>query len=96
VSVGYADGYRRMDGNQVLIHGRRVPVVGRVCMDQIMVRVDDVPHAKVGDEVVLIGSQDAEHISAEEVAARWGTINYEVTSGITSRVPRVYLDRQQP
>ena len=96
VSVGYADGYRRMDGNQVLIHGRRVPVVGRVCMDQIMVRLDDVPHAKVGDEVVLIGSQDAEHISAEEVAVRWGTINYEVTSGITSRVPRVYLDRQQP
>ena len=96
VSVGYADGYRRMDGNQVLIHGRRVPVVGRVCMDQIMVRLDDVPHAKVGDEVVLIGSQDAERISAEEVAVRWGTINYEVTSGITSRVPRVYLDRQQP
>ena len=94
VSVGYADGYRRMDGNQVLIHGRQIPVVGRVCMDQIMVRLDDVPHAKVGDEVVLIGSQDAEHISAEEVAARWGTINYEVTSGITSRVPRFYLKMQ--
>ncbi len=91
VPVGYGDGYRRLDGNQVLIHGRSVPVVGRVCMDLVMVKLDDVPQAKVGDEVVLIGEQGDSRISAEEIATRWGTINYEVTCGITSRVPRIYV-----
>lgn len=88
--VGYADGFRRVTGNQVLICGRRVPVVGRVCMDQTMVQLDGVPDASVGDEVVLIGHQGQEQITAEEVARRWGTINYEVVCGIGSRVPRVY------
>lgn len=91
VSVGYADGMRRILGNQVLIRGRRVPVVGRVCMDYIMVQLDEVPEAKVGDEVVLIGSQGEARLSAEDVAASWGTINYEVTCAIGPRVPRVYL-----
>jgi alanine racemase len=59
-------------------------------MDQIMVQLDSVPSAKAGDEVVLIGVQDGASISAEEIAERWGTINYEVTSGISTRVPRVY------
>lgn len=90
VPVGYADGFRRISGNQVLVNGRKVPVVGRVTMDQIMVQLDMVPHAKEGDEVVLIGEQEGSRISAEEVAVRWGTINYEVTSGISQRVPRVY------
>jgi alanine racemase len=88
--VGYADGFRRTTGNQALVGGRRVPVVGRVCMDQCLVQLDAVPDARPGDEVVLIGSQGEESISAEEVADRWGTINYEVTCGIGARVPRLY------
>ncbi|HSB88503.1 MAG TPA: alanine racemase [Anaerolineales bacterium] len=89
IPVGYADGLRRVDGNQVLVGGRRVPVVGRVCMDQILVRLDDVESAAVGDEVVVIGAQGSERITAEEVAERWGTINYEVVCGLSARVPRV-------
>ena len=90
IPVGYADGFRRVEGNEVLVGGKRVPVVGRVTMDQIMVQLDALPGAQPGDEVVIIGSQEAERISAEDVADRWGTINYEVTSGIMKRVPRVY------
>ncbi len=90
IPVGYADGYRRVEGNHVLVAGREVPVVGRVTMDQIMVQLDSVPEAEVGDEVALIGIQDGRAISAEDVAEAWGTINYEVTSGISKRVPRVY------
>lgn len=90
VPVGYGDGYRREEGNIVLIHGRRVPVVGRVCMDQLMVRLDEVPEAEIGDEVVLIGEQGSEHIAAEELASRWNTFNYEVVCGLSARVPRHY------
>jgi alanine racemase len=90
VPVGYGDGYRRVKGNTVLIHGRHVPVVGRVCMDQLMVRLDDVPQAEVGDEVVLLGYQGDKHLYAEEIAACWETINYEVVCGLGARVPRVY------
>ncbi len=90
VPVGYADGFRRMPGNIVLVGGQRVPVVGRVCMDQISVQLDQVPDAIVGDEVVLIGDQGDERMSAEEVAGRWGTINYEVVCGVSPRVRRVY------
>lgn len=90
VPVGYADGFRRVTNNQVLVGGQRVPVVGRVCMDQIMLQLDEVPNAKTGDEVVLIGPQGDQRISAEEVASRWGTINYEVVCGIGARVPRIY------
>jgi len=91
VPVGYADGFRRVEGNEVLVGGKRVPVIGRVTMDQIMVQLDALPNAKPGDEVVIIGSQEAERISAEDVADRWGTINYEVTCAIMKRVPRVYM-----
>ncbi len=90
VPTGYADGYRRHGKKIVLIGGKRVPVIGTVCMDQFMVRLDGVPDAVVGDEVVIIGSQGADYISAEEVASRWSTINYDVVSSIGSRVPRVY------
>ena len=96
VSVGYADGYSRLLSNsgQMLVGGRRVPVVGRVCMDQTMVDLTDlVAHGarpKVGDEVVLIGRQGSEEITAEEVARKLGTINYEVVCGISKRVPRLY------
>ncbi|MGD2252569.1 MAG: alanine racemase [Anaerolineales bacterium] len=90
VAVGYADGFRRAEGNQVLVGGRKVPVVGRVCMDQIVVQLDTVPEARVGDEVVLIGEQGGDRITAEEVAERWRTIHYEVICGIGARVPRLY------
>lgn len=89
--VGYADGFRRVSGNQVLVRGRRVPVVGRVCMDQIMLQLDRVPEARSGEPVVLLGRQNGERMPAEELAERWGTINYEVTCGIGRRVPRLYL-----
>jgi alanine racemase len=90
VPVGYADGFRRVPGNHVLIGGRKVPVVGRVTMDQIMVQLDAVPDAKEGDEVVLLGKQNGNNISAEEIAGQWNTNNYEVVSGISRRVPRIY------
>jgi alanine racemase len=89
-AVGYGDGYRRSEGNQMLVGGRRVPVVGRVCMDQVLVQLDAVPEARAGDEVVLIGAQGGERLRAEDLAATWGTIAYEVVCGITSRVPRRY------
>lgn len=90
VAVGYADGFRRIMGNQVIVDGRIVPVVGRVCMDLCMVQLDDAPGAQTGDEAVVIGEQGGQQISAEQVAELWGTINYEVTCGISARVPRIY------
>jgi alanine racemase len=90
--VGYADGIRRTRPNQVLVGGVRVPVVGRVCMDQMMVLLDAVPEARQGDEVVIIGVQDNDQIRAEEVALRWDTNNYEVVCSISARVPRCYQD----
>jgi alanine racemase len=91
IPLGYADGFRRIAGNHVLIRGQIVPVIGRVCMDQSMVLLDSVPEAEVGDEVIVIGKQGENHILAEDVAKRWGTINYEVASGIGQRVPRLYI-----
>ncbi len=90
IPVGYADGYRRIAGNMVLAGGRRLPVLGNICMDQCMIDLNRVPDVQPGDEVVLIGSQGSETITAEEVAERWGTINYEVTCGIANRVNRIY------
>jgi alanine racemase len=90
VPVGYADGFRRTPDNQVLVAGKRVSVIGRVTMDQIMIQLDGVPRAREGDEVVLIGKQEEACITAEDVAKIWKTINYEVTCAISARVPRVY------
>lgn len=91
IPVGYADGFRRAPTHwrEVLVHGRRAPIVGRVCMDQTMIKVDHIPNVRVGDEVVLIGRQGEDEISAEEVADWLGTINYEVVSEILARVPRM-------
>jgi len=88
VPVGYADGYRRFpkNVNEVLIRGQRAKVRGRVCMDQIIVGVSHIPEVRAGDEVILVGPG----LTADEVARRWGTINYDVTSGIMARVPRTY------
>ncbi|MCK5534599.1 alanine racemase, partial [bacterium] len=90
--IGYADGYNRLLSNnaQVLIKGKRLPIVGRVCMDMCMVDVNDLPQAAVGDEVVLIGNQKGEMITAEEVASWSKTINYEVVCGLSKRIPRIY------
>ena len=93
IPVGYGDGYRRENGQQVLVGGQCVNIVGRVCMDQSMLQLDAVPDAKVGDEVVLLGSQGAATISAEDLADRWGTINYEVVCGFADRLPRLYKNK---
>ena len=89
--VGYADGFRRSPTNWgiVLVHGQEAPLLGRVCMDQCIIDVTHIPHVKVGDEVVLIGRQGTYSLTAEQVAQRLGTINYEVVSEILARVPRV-------
>jgi alanine racemase len=91
VPVGYADGFRRAPRHwgRVLVAGKQAPIVGRVCMDQTMIDVSAIPGVRQGDEVVLIGEQGSEKITAEEVAQRLGTINYEVVSEILARVPRV-------
>lgn len=90
IPVGYADGFRRSPSwRAVLVHGRRVPVVGRVAMDYAMLDVTDLPQVQAGDEVVLIGAQGDDCISADEVAQWLGTINYEVVAAILPRVPRV-------
>ncbi|GAB7387816.1 alanine racemase [Bacillaceae bacterium] len=93
IPVGYGDGYPRALSNRasVLVRGVRVPVIGRVCMDQTMIDVTDVPTAALEDEVVLYGKQGREEISVEEIAALLGTIPYEVTCQIDKRVPRFYI-----
>ncbi len=91
IPVGYADGFRRGPRTwpYVLIRGRRAPLVGAVCMDQTMLDVTDIPDVREGDEVVLIGTQGGETLSADMVAEALGTINYEVISEILARVPRM-------
>jgi alanine racemase len=91
IPLGYADGYSRSLSNkgEAIVRGARVPVAGRVCMDMTMLDVTDVPGVAEGDEVVLIGAQGNERITADDVAARTGTIAYEVLCGISCRVPRV-------
>jgi len=92
IPVGYADGFRRTQGNQVLIRGKKVPVLGSICMDQCMISLDEVPEACAGDEVVIIGEQGGTKITADDLAAQWGTINYEVVCGLSTRVPRIYFE----
>jgi alanine racemase len=93
VPAGYGDGYHRLLSNRgsVLIHGRRAPIAGRVCMDQFVVDVSDIPGVRQDDEVVLFGRQGEAEITADEVAGWAETINYEVTTGILPRVTRIYL-----
>jgi alanine racemase len=88
--VGYADGYNRLLSNrgEVLIRGRRAPIVGRVSMDLTTIDVTDIPDAAAGDEAVLLGDE----IGVEELAAKLGTISYEVFCSVGARVPRVYFD----
>jgi len=91
--VGYADGYTRMLSGkaEALVKGRRVPVVGRICMDQCMIDVTGIEDVKVGDEVVLFGKQGEGFIHIDELAEKLDTINYEIVCMISRRVPRVYV-----
>jgi alanine racemase len=91
--IGYGDGVRRGLSNnaEVLIRGRRYPLVGTVSMDNITIDLGPENEVEIGDEAVLVGSQGGERILAEELARRLGTINYEITCGISARVPRVHL-----
>lgn len=95
IPVGYADGYARGLSNKgdVLIHGKRAPIRGRVCMDQFMVDVTDIPDVKSGDRVVLIGKDGDKQITMEEVGARSGRFNYEFVCDLGKRIPRVYLHK---
>lgn len=90
--VGYADGYRRnLSGRfYVLIRGKKAPILGRICMDQMMVDITDIPDARLGDPVVLVGKDGEEQITVEQIAAQGDSFNYEFVCGISRRVPRVY------
>ena len=92
VPAGYADGYARCmsNGGQVLIHGSYAPVIGTVTMDQFIADVTDIPDVRIGDEVVLMGRQGENRITADDIAGLRATINYEVICGIGKRVPRKY------
>lgn len=94
IPIGYADGFSRLFSSNctLLVKGHRVPVVGRVCMDQTLIDVGDIPDITPGCEVVLIGSQGDETIGADELANRINTINYEIVSALTARVKKVYSD----
>ncbi|HOE63691.1 MAG TPA: alanine racemase [Candidatus Sumerlaeota bacterium] len=91
--IGYGDGYSRKFSNkgQVLIRGRRAPIVGRVCMDQTLVDLSAIPEAQIGDRVLLWGENELGVLKVEEAAKWMGTITYEVTCALGARIPRVYI-----
>ena len=94
IGIGYADGYSRLNSGKisVLVGGKKCPVVGNICMDQCMIDVSAVPDVKLGDEVVILGKQGDEEISADDLAAINGTINYEITCCFDLRIPKVYMN----
>ena len=91
--IGYADGYPRLLSNRgsVLMGGKRVPIVGRICMDLLMVDVSEMIPPQLGDEVILLGEDGAERINADDIAKWAGTISYEVLCGVSQRIPRIYM-----
>lgn len=93
IPVGYADGYRRsLSGKfHVLIHGKEAPILGRVCMDQLMVDVTHIPETRLEDTVILIGKSGDAQITVEQIAAAADSFNYELVCGISRRVPRIYV-----
>ena len=97
VPVGYADGYRRSLSGKfyVLIRGKRAPILGRICMDQMVVDVTDIPGVKLNDKVVLVGRDGSEEITVEQIAAAADSFNYEFICGISRRVPRFYYRQGQ-
>jgi alanine racemase len=98
IPAGYGDGYPRgLSGRgYVLIHGKKAPVTGRICMDQVMVDVTDIPECRDYDEVTLIGRDGDEEITVESLADMYGGFNYEIVSCFTKRVPRVYYRGDDP
>ena len=94
VTVGYADGYSRLlsEKAEVLVNGKRCPVIGRICMDQLVLDVSHAGNVREGDIVTRIGRDGNEEITADELASLYGTIGYEVVCGISKRVPRIYVD----
>ncbi|HQD51173.1 MAG TPA: alanine racemase [Defluviitaleaceae bacterium] len=97
IPVGYADGYSRRlsSSGRVLINGEYAPIIGNICMDQFMVDVSHISDVEVGTEVVLIGQQGHNSISAEEIADIIGTINYEVVCMVGKRIPRLYIENKE-
>ena len=95
VPIGYGDGYRRANSNRgyCIICGQKAPICGKVCMDQMMVDITDIPQASSGELVTLIGAQGETHIWADEMADICSTISYEILLGISKRVPKVYCGR---
>ena len=92
--IGYSDGYLRclQDSGEVSLYGKRAPIIGKICMDQMMVDLSNIPEAKVGDTVVLIGEDGEDKVSLLEVADKAATNRNEILSGISRRVPRVYIE----
>ena len=98
LAIGYGDGLPRAlspAGGEALVHGRRVPIIGRISMDMTVVDLTGVPGAGVGDAATLIGRDGADEITLDEVAARVGTISYEILTGLGPRLPRLYGDGTQ-
>ncbi len=98
IPMGYADGYPRELSNkaEVLIHGKRCRILGRVCMDQMMVDISELPDAEIEDKVTLVGRDGDDFISVEELAAAAHSFNYEFVCGIARRVPRIYFRDEEP
>ncbi len=94
VAIGYADGYslKFSNNSEMIIHGKRVKIVGRVCMDQLILDVSDVKDVKEGDEVTVFGYEGNEYLSVDELAKKIDTINYEIVCLVGKRVPRIYLE----
>ena len=92
-AAGYDDGYRRLLSNrgQMIVRGHFAPVVGRISMDMTLIDVTDVPNVTIDDYVTLLGSEGEVQITAEDLGELAGTISYEITCGISNRVPRIYL-----
>ena len=97
VSIGYADGYPRSLSNKgwVLIRGKKAPIAGRVCMDQMMVDITEIPDVEIEDIVTLIGTDGDQRISVEDMADLSGSFNYEFVCDISKRVPRIYLSEAE-
>ena len=93
IALGYADGYPRPYSAQakVIVNGVIAPIAGNICMDQCMIDVTDVPDVKVGDEVIVMGSDGKNTILADDIAKATGTINYEITCAFGQRLPKVYV-----
>ena len=93
IPIGYADGYNRVLTNktEVIIHNKKYPVVGTICMDMIMVDATNLPELKTGDDVILFGNSSDQQIYIDEIAAKTGTIAYEVTCNVSKRIPRIHI-----